>query len=94
MQNAFEFSLEVSIFSAQFYVNQCLREDLLFFAFYCCFAELVLNASFAKISPSVALTARFETSEVTEFAFSGAAPGWVTSVAAATARERMCKAEH
>lgn len=33
-------------------------------------------------SPSDACTARFETSEVTEFAFSRAAPGWVTSVAA------------
>lgn len=40
-------------------------------------------------SPSDACTARFETSEVTEFAFSRAAPGWVTSVAApALQRER------
>lgn len=40
-------------------------------------------------SPSDACTARFETSEVTEFAFNRAAPGWVTSVAApALQRER------
>jgi len=95
LQNAFKLSLEISILSAQLHVNLCLREVLLFFAFYylAAFAELVLNATSVKKSPSVAWTARFETSEVTEFAFSGPAPGWVTSVAAATAREKLSAAE-
>lgn len=51
-----------------------------FFVFFACAARLVVKLLCVFwLSPSDACTARFKTSEVTEFAFSRAAPGWVTS---------------
>lgn len=74
-------------FLIQFYICQSVFCFVFFLALFVFSSLALLNSSWNALrfwlSPSDACTARFETSEVTEFAFSRTAPGWVTSLLAA-----------